>query len=347
MKKSYFGNDKTKKTIRDIYDDTNKIKLTGMGKFTYGLKSIMIPFSMAHLSIGMDMCKSKYKKYEKDGKQLSSATERYKFVDKIIRRTLNTKHVKYHEFGFDHVPKTPVLFICNHKSLIDALLLMHTAIKHDELPFVRVLAKTELQDTRRLSWLLRLMDTIWIDRKDIRSLNKVIDECANVFKEDHSLLIFPEGTRTSGNELGKFSSAILEVAYKTFVPIVPVCIFGTDGFLAKDKSEKPKYHIGEIVIDALEPIRASEYMNWSRQYLADVLHDRIQQRYNLWKENHEYMYSSSFKRYKVDDPLTANKRLNESEQQRIKARGSNSAQKQVNKKTGPTISTNTNSNSKK
>ena len=160
MKKSYFGNDKTKKTIRDIYDDTNKIKLTGFGKFTYGLKSVMVPFSMAHLSFGLDMCKSKYKKYEKDGKQLSSATERYKFVDKIIRRTLNTKHVKFHEFGFDHVPKTPVLFICNHKSLIDALLLMHTAIKHDELPFVRVLAKTELQDTRRLSWLLRLMDTI-------------------------------------------------------------------------------------------------------------------------------------------------------------------------------------------
>ncbi|MBP5783156.1 1-acyl-sn-glycerol-3-phosphate acyltransferase [bacterium] len=120
-----------------------------------------------------------------------------------------------------------------------------------------------------------------MDRKDLRSINKVIDECANVFKEDHSLLVFPEGTRTSGNELGKFGSAILEVAYKTFVPIVPVCIFGTDGFLAKDKNEKPKYHIGEIVIDALEPIRSSEYMNWSRQYLADVLRDRIQQRYNL------------------------------------------------------------------
>ncbi|MBP5783157.1 hypothetical protein J6W32_00815 [bacterium] len=47
------------------------------------------------------------------------------------------------------------------------------------------------------------------------------------------------------------------------------------------------------------------------------------------------MYSSSFKRYKVDDPLTANKKLNEGEQQRMKARGSNTAQKLNNKKANP------------
>ena len=59
------------------------------------------------------------------------------------------------------------------------------------------------------------------------------------------------------------------------------------------------------------------------------------------------MYSSSFKRYKVDDPLTANKRLNEGEQQRIKARGSNSAQKQNNKKATTNNPTNATSNPKK
>ncbi|MBO7085151.1 hypothetical protein J6W20_04570 [bacterium] len=59
------------------------------------------------------------------------------------------------------------------------------------------------------------------------------------------------------------------------------------------------------------------------------------------------MYSSSFKRYKVDDPLTANKRLNEGEQQRIKARGSNSAQKQSNKKTSTATANTANSTPKK
>ncbi|MBQ5492478.1 MAG: 1-acyl-sn-glycerol-3-phosphate acyltransferase [Mycoplasmataceae bacterium] len=324
MKKSYFNNDqKTAKNIREIYEHTNNIKLTGSAKTKYKLKAITVPFSYMMLSLALNKAKSKLNKYEKEGKPLATATERYKHVDKILRRALGAKRVKYFEFGFDSLPKTPVLFVANHKSNIDGVLMMHIAIRHYEFPFLRVVAKKELADVKGIGHALKLTDTIFVDRSDIRSLSKVINEEVQAFQDDCSLLVFPEGTRIQGDSLGEFHSSALEVAFQTYVPIVPVCIFGTDNFLA-DKSingsTKPTYNIAEVVVDALEPIKYSEYMHWTRVHLAEVLRDKIQKRYDLWKDNATFMYSSEFKKEEKKDPLKSYKELNEQQRKRTKSK---------------------------
>ncbi len=327
MKRSYFNNDsdtsKNAKSIQEVYEDVNKIKLVGSDKVKYNFKSIISPISAIRSLITLSAAKRKYDKYVKEDKPVDTANERYKYVDKLIKSILNYKRVKFHEFGFDHVPKTPVLYIANHKSNIDALLLLRVTYQHYELPFVRVVAKKELDDSKKRSYAFKLIDTIFVDRKDIRNLNQVINELVDASKNDSSLLIFPEGTRVEGDQLQEFHSALLEVAVQTGIPVVPVCIFGTDGFLTSDKNKKPRYKINEIVVDALEPIKYSEYMHWGRKHLAEVLKERIQNRYDLWKKHYEYMESNEFKKLEKKNPLKANKELNSKEKEHIKAKMDN------------------------
>lgn len=320
MKRNYFVNNKVDfKNIRDIYEHTDEIKLTGWTKFKYNLGSIKIPFSAINLGLRLNSAKKKYKKYEKEGKPTSTATDRYKFINKILNNTFSYKRIKYNEFGFNYIPKTPVLYVANHKSNVDGLLILKSVIRHFELPFVRIVAKEELSKNKKYASALNLIDTLYVNRSDIRGLQQLIKDEVNVFNEDCSLLIFPEGTRVSGDQMGIFTSSALEVAFQTYVPIVPIVIFGTDGLLNSDKSNnKPRYNKSEIVIDALEPIKYSEYMHWSRPHLAEVLQQKIQERYDLWKENYDFMLSDKFKKQEKLSPLEANKRLNEQERERIK-----------------------------
>ena len=327
MKRSYFDTSpKTAKNIREIYEHVGNIKLTGSARTKYNLKTIAVPFSYMMLSLALSKAKSKFNKYEKEGKPLATAAERYKHVNKIIKRALNAKRVKYFEFGFNNIPKTPVLFVANHKSNIDGLLMFDITYRHYEFPYLRVVAKKELEDEGRISHALKLVDTIFIDRNDIRNLNQVISEEVQAFHDDCSLLVFPEGTRVKGDQLGEFHSSSLEVAFQTYAPIVPICIFGTDGFLSEkgiNNSSKSAYNIAEIVVDALEPIKYSEYMHWTRPHLAEVLKERIQQRYDIWKENAQFMYSSKFKKEEKKNPLQSYKELNEQERKITKSRINN------------------------
>lgn len=323
MKRNYFNtNTTTAKNINDVYEHVDKIKLNKKEKFFYHSKGIFSGFSKLRLFSGLNASKHKLKTYVDEGKPISTATQRYKFIDKLIKRALNAQKVKYSEFGFEHIPKTPVLFIANHKSNIDALLILHSAIQHFEFPYVRVVAKKELEKGRFANS-LKLIDTIFVDRSDIRNLQTLIKEEVDVFQNDCSLLIFPEGTRVSGDKLGEFHPSSLEVAFQTYVPIVPLVIFGTNGFMSGKSGEKPVYDISEIVIDALEPIKYSEYMHWSRTHLAEVLQQRIQDRYDLWLKNYNFMRSSEYKKEKEKSPLEANRKLNEDARRRLKEKVDN------------------------
>ena len=61
-------------------------------------------------------------------------------------------------------------------------------------------------------------------------------------------------------------------------------------------------------------------MHWTRVHLAEVLRDKIQKRYDLWKENATFMYSSEFKKEEKKDPLKSYKELNEQQRKRTKSK---------------------------
>ena len=56
---------------------------------------------------------------------------------------------------------------------------------------------------------------------------KAILEGISYIKDGFSLLIFPEGTRSKGPEMGEFHAGSLKLATKPEVPVIPITIDGS------------------------------------------------------------------------------------------------------------------------
>jgi 1-acyl-sn-glycerol-3-phosphate acyltransferase len=109
-------------------------------------------------------------------------------------------------------PAGPCLFVSNHLSYVDTLLL--TAF----LDPVCV-AKREIAGWPMIGGLCRLFDTIFIDRNRRRDLPRVIAEVTAALRSGRTVLFFPEGTSTPGETVHDFKSPLFEAAVRTGVDV--------------------------------------------------------------------------------------------------------------------------------
>lgn len=126
--------------------------------------------------------------------------------------------------GQDLIPKDQtVLFVGNHKSLIDIpLLLMHT---QKRIAFV---AKDSLKNVPPINLWMVFIGCLFLDRTNLRKGAATIKQGINKLKEGHSLVIFPEGTRSPDEEMLEFKRGSLKLASKANVLVVPFAIKGTN-----------------------------------------------------------------------------------------------------------------------
>lgn len=89
-------------------------------------------------------------------------------------------------------PRVPdgALFLCNHASNLDAVLLV--AARPETLCF---LAKRELFATGYLRWLLPRLGTVAVDRRDLAQGKRALAEVAARVARGASYVVMPEGTR--------------------------------------------------------------------------------------------------------------------------------------------------------
>ena len=149
------------------------------------------------------------------------------FVGKIVtfwmRSLLKLAGVTVHVTGQENIPsQVPCVFVCNHQGYFDIPILLcyldgpHGFIAKMQLryfPFIRI-------------W-MRLFGCVFIDRDHPRESMKALDQAIQNLRDGYSMTIFPEGTRSRGDEVGEFKSGAFRIAYKTGAPIVPLCIDGS------------------------------------------------------------------------------------------------------------------------
>ncbi|MEI6749342.1 MAG: lysophospholipid acyltransferase family protein [Bacteroidales bacterium] len=134
--------------------------------------------------------------------------------------------------GVENVPKTGgMLFIANHQSNFDIPILIGFVPRDKGF-----IAKLELLKIPFFSKWMKYIGCVFIDRRDARQSLKAINQAAERLKEGHSLVIFPEGTRSSDGIVGQFKSGSLKIAMKAKVPIVPVTIKGSMNIMPKGTS---------------------------------------------------------------------------------------------------------------
>ncbi len=125
--------------------------------------------------------------------------------------------------GQENIPKDEaVLFVSNHQSNFDLALFLGYIDKYKGY-----ISKTELLKIPILRTWMKEIGCVFMDRSDIRNAAKSVIEGVNFLKNGHSLVIFPEGTRSKSSNIGDFKGGSFKFATKSKVPIIPVTINGT------------------------------------------------------------------------------------------------------------------------
>ena len=128
--------------------------------------------------------------------------------------------------GQEHIPEGPVLFVPNHRSYFDILILHTTSTKRPGF-----VAKAEMNKYLGLNWWMRDIGCLFLDRHDIKSGVQMIKDGAELLKAGRSMVIFAEGTRNQGKEMLPFKEGSIKMAERADCPVVPVTIMNTDQLL--------------------------------------------------------------------------------------------------------------------
>lgn len=157
-----------------------------------------------------------------------------KFVKYISKKVVDKYLKKYANIniqGSENLTeiKTPTIFVCNHLSNADGLVL-DKALKEIEPTFV---AGVKLSNNAVTSIGVNVIKTTNIipNSVDKEGLKKII----NLIKQGESLVIFPEGTRSRVGSLIEAKKGILLIARMTGAPIVPIGLYGTEKLLPINK----------------------------------------------------------------------------------------------------------------
>jgi len=121
----------------------------------------------------------------------------------------------------------PVVLVSNHQSMVDILVLYRLFV-----PFKWV-SKSENYRIPILGWQMRLNNYLEIDRGQKQSLVKLLEKAGRLISVGCSILIFPEGTRYPGGQLGRFREGAFKMALDNKVDMVPIVLDGTARALPK------------------------------------------------------------------------------------------------------------------
>lgn len=169
--------------------------------------------------------------------------------------------------GEENLPEGPVLYVSNHQSNFDIPILM-TYINRPK----GFIAKIELTKMPLVVSWMRQMKCVFMDRNDIRQSINCINEGADYLKQGYSMVIFPEGTRSGGQQMGEFKAGSFKLALKSGVPIVPVAIDGSYKIMGKKSLIiKP----AKVKVNILEPIATLELSKEEARELPDKVQNLI------------------------------------------------------------------------
>jgi 1-acyl-sn-glycerol-3-phosphate acyltransferase len=167
----------------------------------------------------------------------------------------------------------PYIFMSNHQGSYDIFALL------GHLPFqFKWLAKKELFSIPFFGWTMAAAGYISIDREGTRETVDAMNEAAQKIRDGMSVVIFPEGSRSSDGTIQPFKKGGFTLAIKSKVPIVPVAIAGSREIMPKDKLTVMP---GEIRMRIDHPIETRNYALKDRKSLMENVRETITKNFEL------------------------------------------------------------------
>lgn len=173
-------------------------------------------------------------------------------------------------------PDKPYVFMCNHQSNFDILVLFSA------LPAqFRWIAKAELFKIPLFGRSMRGAGYISIERKDRRKAIQSLKQAAERIKTGTSVMIFPEGTRSPDGNIGEYKKGGFILAYDAGVPIIPIVLNGTWPIMPKDSLRiKP----GNVILSVLPAVNVSDYSKADKTKLIEDVREKMLKEFEANKE---------------------------------------------------------------
>jgi 1-acyl-sn-glycerol-3-phosphate acyltransferase len=154
--------------------------------------------------------------------------------------------VRVEVHGLERLPEAEnICFVANHQSYFDIPLIMARIPR-----LIGFIAKKELRYVPFLSSWMRAMGCLFLDRGNPRQAREVYARAVEDVKAGRSKMVFPEGTRSRGPEIGRFKTGALKLAFRSESLVVPISIDGSYRLL----EEHGKITPGTVVLTVHEPV---------------------------------------------------------------------------------------------
>lgn len=205
---------------------------------------------------------------------LGSLVERNGYVAHFCARLwarmiLFSGGVRVRVSGLEHLkPDQAYVFMSNHESALDIPILIWS------LPYqVRMMAKKELFRIPLFGWAIALGGYIKVDRTNTeRAIASLREAAQRIPRQGVSVLLFPEGTRSTTGKLRRFKKGGFAFAMDTGYPVAPVTIRGSRERIPKGALAIRPGRV-EVVIGT--PLPTREYTRETRNQLVEATRESI------------------------------------------------------------------------
>jgi 1-acyl-sn-glycerol-3-phosphate acyltransferase len=190
------------------------------------------------------------------------------FLKGMVRGLFRLLFIRVEIQGLEGLdPDRTVIYIANHSSLLD------TPLVAGFVPgYLRGIEASNQHRWPLYGWVMRRLGNLPIERNDVHSSISTMRRAATYLESGGSLMIFPEGHRTSSGRLLPFKKLPFHLAKEAGTPIIPLTIRGM--FQINNKTSL-KINPGTVTIHFGEEIGGEEVRRLTTIELRDLAESRI------------------------------------------------------------------------
>ena len=161
----------------------------------------------------------------------------------------------------------PAVMVANHLSLLDILILFRL------FTHFKWVSKIENFRVPCIGWNMSLNQYIPLKRGDRESVIRMMRECEKTLAAGNSIMMFPEGTRSTTGRMRTWKTGAFELALASRVPIQPIVLKGSGNALPKRGFVLQGRHEIEVVV--LDPIMPETFEGKSAEDLTEEVRSLI------------------------------------------------------------------------
>lgn len=179
--------------------------------------------------------------------------------------------VKVTVIGKENMPDEATLYVGNHRSIFD-ILVLYAQCKN----LTGFIAKDSIEKIPSLRVWMRHLYCLFLKRDDMKQGMKVILQAIDYIKQGISICVFPEGTRNKGEELSMlpFKEGTFKIAVKTGCPIVPVSINNAAEIF---ENHMPKMRKTHVIVEYGKPIYPKDLDREEQKHIGAMCQSIIEE----------------------------------------------------------------------